>query len=143
MLGHDQTYRRQVEHLAPLLTSRLAVGQITTATLTDGRHVQDHLVGLLDALKMTTLMAGLAARLAARPAPQTLGCRWLRQPVRRRGPRRITRILRQTTLQLGNLSAQLGDQRRLLDDKRLQSIPRHPTRHKTTFETPLLPPPTT
>jgi hypothetical protein len=142
MLGHDQTHRRQVEHLAPLLTNRLAVGQITTATPTDGRHMQDHLVGLLDALKTTTL-AGLAARLAARPAPQALGCRWLRQPVRRRGPRRITRVLRQTTPQLGNLNAQLGNQRRLLDDKRLQSIQRHPARHTTTFEMPLLPPPTT
>jgi hypothetical protein len=42
--------------------------------------VHDHLVGLLGTLKMTTLMAGLATRLTARPTPQALGAGGLASP---------------------------------------------------------------
>lgn len=144
MLAHNQTHRWQVEHLTRLLTDRLAIGQIPAAAMTCLRHMHDHLVGLLNTLKMTTLMAGLAARLAARPAPQTLRCRRLGQPVRRRRPRGVPRVLRQLPLQISDLGPQLHDQRRLLNNQRLKLLPRQPHKgHTTRFATPPLPPTTT
>jgi hypothetical protein len=72
VLADQQPHRWQVEHLARLLADQFAVSQIASVAATDSGRVHDHLVGLLDALKAMTLVAMLTARLAARPAAQTL-----------------------------------------------------------------------
>jgi hypothetical protein len=131
VLTDSQPHLRQVEHLARVLPSRLAVRELTPTAAAAIWHVQDDLIRLLDPLETMATMAGLTTRFAARPAPQTLGCQRLGQPVRRPWPRRITRVLHQPPLQLSDHHPQLGDQHRLLNNKRLQLPPRKPlARHK-------------
>ena len=66
MLADRQTHRRQIEHLPNLFVLELTIREIATATLTSRRDVPDYLIRVLHPLKMTALMAGLPARLAAR-----------------------------------------------------------------------------
>lgn len=79
-------------------------------------------------------MTRLATRLATRRAAQAFWCRRLGKPIRRRWPRRVTRIRRQTRLQLRDLRPQLRDQHSLRSDKRPKILIRRPTLgHITTF----------
>lgn len=77
VLADGQSHLRQVEHLARLLANQLATCEIAATTAAASRHVHDDVVRPLNELEMTALMAGLAARLATRPAPQAFRCRWL------------------------------------------------------------------
>ena len=79
-------------------------------------------------------------KFATRRTPQTLRRR-LREPIRRRRPRRVPRVLRQTPLQLGHLGVQLHDphpqllnQSRLLNHQPRELLKRKATRrHRKQF----------
>ena len=86
-------------------------------------------------------MARLPARFAARGAAQAFRCRRLRKPIRGRRPRRITRVLRKPTLQIGDLrpqprdlTTQPLDHRSLLGHQHREMLIRRPTQvHITKF----------
>src|SRR5580704_12934370 len=90
---------------------------------------------------MTALMTRLPARLAARRTTQAFRCRRLRKPIGGRRPRRITRVLRKPTLQIGDLrpqprdlTTQLLDHRGLLGHQHRELLIRRPTQvHITQF----------
>ena len=91
------------------MTQVLPVTKITLAASTHRRTVIDDLIGHRDLSEVPALVAGLAAPLTPRRAPQTFRRRRLGQSVRGRGPRGIPGVLRQPTLQFRHLRLQPGD----------------------------------
>jgi hypothetical protein len=118
----------------------LLIAELALTAGTYQRNVIDDLIGHRDLLQTPTLMALLPARLAPRRTPQTPR-RGLGEPIRRRRPRRIPRVLSQPPLQLNDLRAQpsdlnpeLLDHRSLLDHQSGKlPIRRLAARHITTF----------
>ena len=109
LADHQGTSSRQ--HLARLLAHHRCRGQIAAAARAALGRMPDNLVGALDPLQMMAAVTGLAARLATRRPPQTARHRRLGIPIRRRRPRRVTRVLRQPRTQPGDLRVLLGDPR--------------------------------
>jgi len=114
MLDRRQFDLGQIEHLPGPMANIDTVTQITVTSAADPGNVIDDLVGHRDLRQMPAIMAGLAARLAARRAPQALGLRF-GKTIRGRRPRRVAGVLRQPPLQLNNLGLKPLDRRRLLN----------------------------
>lgn len=129
---------RQIEDLTNEMTDILTSRQIRAAARAERRDVINDLVRHRDLLQMPARMAALAARLAARRAAQALRRRRLREPIRRRRPRRVARVLHQPPPQLSDLSPKLDhldleplDRRRLLSHQRSQLLIRREARRHT------------
>ena len=123
----------QIEHL-PALAARddLAISQVGATAIAALGRMLDMLVGDSNRFKPHALTPLLAAPTATRRTPQAalLGVRaGLGQPVRRRRPRRVARVLAQTPLKLGDLRSQLADQRILRSSARLKLLIARPTRN--------------
>jgi hypothetical protein len=141
MLDRAQPDLRQVEHLTDQMPGILPVDEISLAAGAAHRDVINDLIWHRDHLQPPSRMTGLTTRLATRRTPQALLRRRLGQPIRGRRPRRITRVLRQPTLELHHLRLQLSDlalqppdRRRLLNhERRKLLIGRPPGGHITMF----------
>ena len=142
MLGHVQPDLGQLEQLPPLATLNRRVLETGAAARAARRRVPDDLVRVGDRRQRPAPVTGLPARLTARRAAKAFRRGRLRQPVRRRRPRRVTRVRAQLPLELGNLTLQLRhpnveppNRRRLLNDKLRKLLRRRPARgHKNKFD---------
>ena len=141
MLDRPEPDLGEIEHLPCLMADGDRVTQTLPAAAACRRDMIDDIVRRCDLSQMAALVTRLAAGLAPRRTPQALGRR-LGQSVRRRRPRRVTRVLRKAPRQLGRLGLELNDAllkplngRGLLDHKRSELLIRRAReRHITTFE---------
>jgi hypothetical protein len=116
----------QVEHLPRLGLLDRRLRHVPAAALADLHRMQQHPIGILTTLEMTTRMSRLTARLTTRPPPQApllvrLG-RLLGVPIRGRRLGGVARVLIKPRPQLGDHRVALRQARLQLNDPCLQNL---------------------